>query len=109
MKIEIENFSFNTIIGVLEFERVQKQRVIVNLEAEYNYKDKNYIDYVKICNIIKETLVEGEFELLEEALLATKQKLLNNFTQIKSFKLKITKPDILDYANVSLSICYQPS
>lgn len=31
MKIEIEQLTFKCIIGILDFERVKKQKVIINL------------------------------------------------------------------------------
>jgi len=104
LKIEIEDLTFNTIIGLLDFERKIKQKVIVNLTATYNYKDGNFIDYVKICDIIKETTKKGEFELLEDALLANKKAILKEFSNIETISIKITKPDILKDAKVSLTI-----
>jgi len=38
LTIEIENFSFKTIIGLLEFEKKTPQKVVVNLIAKYDYK-----------------------------------------------------------------------
>ena len=37
MKIEISDLTFNTIIGILDFERIKEQRVIINLSFEYNF------------------------------------------------------------------------
>ena len=107
MIIEIEDFTFNTIIGLLDFERVNEQKVIINLKAKYDYKDGKYIDYVEICNIIKDTTQKGKFELLEDALLANKSAILKKFPDIKELYIKITKPDILKDAKVSLSIKYR--
>ena len=102
MTIEIEDLTFYTIIGLLEHERVNEQRVIINLSANYNYKDGNFIDYVKICELIKNHIKESKFKLLEDALLSTANILINNFSSINSLKIKITKPDILTDAKVSL-------
>ena len=103
MTIQIEELTFNTIIGLLDFERVKEQRVIVNLKATYEYKDNEFIDYVEICNIIKDNLKDSKFELLEDAINSTAKKILKKYKNIKKLKLKITKPDILDDAKVSLS------
>ncbi|WP_423243523.1 dihydroneopterin aldolase [Aliarcobacter butzleri] len=37
MKIDIENLEFKCIIGILDFERVKKQKVIINLSFEYDF------------------------------------------------------------------------
>ena len=102
MTIEIEDLTFNAIIGLLEFERTQEQKVIVNLKATYSYKDGKYIDYVEICNLIKSHIQESKFKLLEDALNSTAAKIMKNFN-IQKLYLKISKPDILKDALVSLS------
>ena len=102
MIIEIEELTFKTIIGILGFERSTPQRVIVNLKAEYNYKDGEFIDYVELCNIIKDTLNINKFELLEDAINAVEQNIKSRY-KLNNLYLKIAKPDILKDAVVSLS------
>ena len=103
MIIEIENLTFKCIIGLLDFERIKKQRVIVDIKIEYNYQDGNYIDYAKVCKIVKKTLKKGKFELLEDALEESKNSIYSNFPNIESLYIKIAKPDILKDCTVSLS------
>ena len=103
MRIEIENLTFKCIIGILDFERVNEQRVVVNATIDYNYSEDNFIDYVKVADIIKENLKKSKFKLLEDALLDTKDKITNEFKNIDTLYLKITKPDILKDCTVSLS------
>lgn len=103
MKIEIENLTFKCIIGILDFERVNEQRVIINATIDYNYSQDNFIDYVKVADIIKKNLKKSKFKLLEDALLDTKDKIINEFKNIDALYLKITKPDILKDCTVSLS------
>ena len=107
MIIEIEDLGFKAIIGVLDFERVKEQRVVVNLKVEYNYKDKEYINYVELCDLIKKNIKESKFELLEDAITSTANKILDKFTLIEKLYLKITKPDILDDAKVSLASTFK--
>lgn len=47
MKIDIENLEFKCIIGILDFERVKKQKVIINLSFDYDFGKDNFIDYSK--------------------------------------------------------------
>ena len=103
MIIEIENLRFDTIIGILDFERVKKQQVIVNLKAKYKYKKGNFINYVDLSNIIKDSMNNKKFELLEDAIEYISNKIETKYPQIESLYLKITKPDILNDCKVSLS------
>ena len=103
MTIEIEDFRFKTIIGVLDFEREKEQEVVINLKASYSYENKSYIDYVQICNLIKTLMQKQKFFLLEEALVAIKEEIFKEFELIDSLYLKISKPNILKDCIVSLS------
>ena len=104
MILEIENLTFKAIIGLLDFERIKKQKVVVNLKANYIYKDGNYIDYVDLCKIIKKTIKKEKFELLENAIESLKNKIINKYPNIEYLNIKISKPDILKDCIVSLSI-----
>ena len=103
MTIEIKDLTFKCIIGLLDFERTNEQRVIVNLKLNYVYKKDNYINYVTICEIIKKTLIDEKFELLEDALLCVKENIFKEYQEIEHLELKISKPDILKDCIVSLS------
>jgi tRNA (cmo5U34)-methyltransferase len=43
MQIHIEKLKFNAIIGILDFERVTPQKLIIKTLIEYNYKDEDVI------------------------------------------------------------------
>lgn len=103
MKIEIENLSFKTIIGILDFERVQKQKVIINISFEYEFKNSEFIDYAEVSKLIKNRVKQMKYFLLEDALEDLKQILNENY-DIFNLKLKITKPAIMKDCIVSLSI-----
>ena len=72
MTIHIEALTFNVIIGLLDFERERPQRVIIDLEALYEYSDSEFIDYADMVTLIQNELKEKRYELLEEALLGIK-------------------------------------
>lgn len=103
MKIEIENLSFKTIIGILDFERVKKQKVIINISFEYEFKNSEFIDYAEVSKLIKNRVKQMKYFLLEDALEDLKQILNENY-DIFNLKLKITKPAIMKDCIVSLSI-----
>lgn len=103
MNIHIENLTFDVIIGLLDFERDKQQRVIINLEASYEYSDDQFIDYADIVLLIKDKLKVERYTLLENALLGIKEILHTTYPQIERLSLKISKPDILSECTVSLS------
>ena len=103
MQIHIETLTFDTIIGLLDFERDRPQRVIVDLEASYDYANENFIDYADMVMLIRTELDDKKYELLEEALLGIKDRLTTTYPQLKTLSLKIAKPDILEECSVALS------
>ena len=102
MKIEISDLTFKCIIGILDFERIKKQKVIVNISFEYSFSKDLFIDYAEISELIKSTMKKEKFLLLEDAILHV-QNLLNSSYQISNLYIKISKPNILKDCIVSLS------
>ncbi|HIP17786.1 MAG TPA: dihydroneopterin aldolase [Sulfurovum sp.] len=103
MTIHIESLTFEVIIGLLDFERERPQRVIVDLEASYDYTDANFVNYAEMASDIASELKEKKYKLLEDALLGIKYKLHTDYPQLKKLQLKIAKPDILPECSVALS------
>jgi len=103
MTIHIEDLTFDVIIGLLDFERDRPQRIIINLEASYEYKDGQFIDYADMVLLLQNELKEKRYELLENALLGLKELLSTTYPQLQTLFLKISKPDILPQCTVSLS------
>ncbi|OHD94900.1 MAG: dihydroneopterin aldolase [Sulfurimonas sp. GWF2_37_8] len=105
MRIHIEDLKFQSIIGILDFERKKKQDIIVNLTIDYEYKDE-FINYADVVLFIKNHTIQSKFLLLEDALGSLSTKLKEKFSLINTLSLKITKPSILPDAKVSLSNIY---
>jgi dihydroneopterin aldolase len=103
MTIHIEDLEFDVIIGLLDFERNRPQRIIVDLEASYEYRNENFVDYADMVLLIQQELKEKHYTLLEEALLGIKENLYTSYPQLKTLTLKIAKPDILPECSVALS------
>ena len=103
MTIHIEDLTFDVIIGLLDFERDRPQRVIINLQASYDYNDDQFIDYADMVLLIQNELKEKRYELLENALLGLKEVLTTTYPDLQTLSLKISKPDILSQCTVSLS------
>jgi dihydroneopterin aldolase len=106
MQIQIEKLKFNAIIGILDFERVTPQKLIIKTLIEYNYKDE-FINYAEVSEFIKEHIQKNKFLLLEDALGSLSKNLKEKFPAINTLYLKITKPSILPDCKVSLSNTYR--
>ena len=105
MTIHVEDLQFQCIIGILDFERKIPQDVIINLTLQYQYDD-NFIDYVKVTQLIKDTMIRKKFLLIEDALSTLSKKLKKKFPKIDRLSLKITKPSILPGCRVSVENFY---
>lgn len=102
MKVYIEDLTFDCVIGVLEHERATPQKVIINFECEYEFYNGVYLDYATIASDIQQTMINGKFTLLEDAIIAIQNRLKKEYN-ISNILIKITKPDILPNMKVSVS------
>ena len=102
MKVLIENLEFDCIIGILDFERVTPQKVLIDISFKYKYKTpSSFIDYSKVASKVEKIMKEKKFELLEDAIIYI-EKYLNTTYKLKKLKIKISKPNILTNCIVSL-------
>ena len=101
--IVIEDLTFKAILGVLEEERSEEQLIVVNLKIEYEDK-KNYIDYAKVCDIVQDTIQNGKFLLVEDAIDEIEKQLKKEFAQMRMLYLSVKKPEILKNALVGVEI-----
>ena len=103
MTIEIEALTIDTVIGILDFERTLKQTVIVETKINYNYTKESFIDYSYIIKKIETLLKKREYGLLEEAVDDIGSSIISDYPQINSLYLRISKPNIIKNATVSVS------
>jgi len=103
MKVSIHSLTFKTIIGILPFERVTKQKVILDIFFEYKFskKEKDFVDYSHVAKMVKQIMKEEKFELIEDALLYLEKALKAKFS-ISNLYITITKPNILKNCVVSV-------
>ncbi len=106
MQIHIEELTFECIIGLLDFERFTPQKVIVTCKIDYVYKENSFINYAEVSQSIVSQMKNQKFELIETALEYLSKYLAQHYPNINTLFLKITKPDILDNALVSVSERY---
>jgi FolB domain-containing protein len=103
-KIYIEDLKVQAIIGILDSERVKAQLVVINAQIEYDMSGNEFVNYADVVSMIEKMLVKNRYELLEVALDDIIDKVHKEFSQIKSIKLKINKPNILNNCNVGVEL-----
>lgn len=106
MKILIENLTFETIIGILDFERTAPQCVRIDCTIDYPYSEANFINYAEVAQLIERTMTLQKFELIETALDVLGMTLKQTFPLIQNLKLTIRKPDILSNCTVGVEQTY---
>ncbi len=100
--IYIEDLEIEAIIGILDHERIKPQKVTADCQIVYEKREKNFVDYAKVSDLIEKKLKNGQYFLIEDALLEIINEIKNRFSFIKSIKLKLTKPNILTNCTVSV-------
>ena len=103
LKVNINELTFECIIGILQFEREKKQKVIIDISFEYFFNDdgSNFIDYSHVAFFAQSSMENEKFKLIEDAILYIRKGLKNTY-EIKNLKVKITKPDIMPNCIVSV-------
>ena len=107
MTIHIEELTFSAIIGILDFERIEAQTVVIDASMEYLYDTHDFINYAEVIELIETLMIEKKYALLEDALSDIQDKLLRIYPKIDKLRLKITKPEIINHAKVALSIVWK--
>ncbi|MEA3314972.1 MAG: dihydroneopterin aldolase [Campylobacterota bacterium] len=105
LEVNISDLTFKTIIGILPFERVKKQKVIIDINFQYkfNKNSKEFIDYSEISFLVKNIMNKKQYKLIEEAILDISKIVLKKYKKILNFNIKITKPNIMKNCLVSVS------
>ena len=114
MKIRIKNLRLRTVIGVYEWERVQPQEVLLNIDLEFDgtragQSDRleDTIDYKALKRRVLDEVEASSFQLLER--LATRVlEIIHEDPRIHSARVEIDKPGALRFADsVSVEVSFQ--
>ncbi len=101
--LEVENLRLQAIIGILDFERIIPQTLLIDAKIFYYYNGE-FLDYARIVEFIKNDLVSQKYGLVEELLLSLSAKLKAEFSEIHKLHLCAKKPDILESCIVGASL-----
>lgn len=104
MRILIEDLTFDTILGILEHERLTPQCVRINCTIDYTYSEGIFINYAEVTTLIETTLKQEQFELIETALEHLSLSLKKSFPRIEMLHLTLYKPTILPHCTVGVSL-----
>lgn len=105
MIIKIENLRLRTIVGIYEWEKKDRQDLVINVELEFdgsrasdsdNIEDT--VDYKKITKKIIKFVEGNSFNLLEKIAGGIADISLENMNVYKSV-VKISKPGALRFAD----------
>ena len=113
-KILINNLIMLASVGVYENEKLNKQKIIINLEILLINKMKTHTDnlndvadYGKFRRIVLDVINSKHYNLIE-TLADNLIKKIETFDKVEIVKLKITKPDIFNDCSVSYEINNYP-
>ena len=109
--IVIEQIQVDCIIGVYDVERHNKQRILIDIEINYDSAKacqsdhlKYAIDYFQITEDIHAFVSDSSYQLIEALASAIADKVLSN-QLINNTMVRVSKPNALTRANtVSFSI-----
>ncbi|MGL2822636.1 FolB domain-containing protein [Helicobacter pylori] len=103
--VHIHHLVFETILGILEFERLKPQKISVDLDLFYTeLPNKAYLDYMEIQEIIQNTMREKQYLLIEDALKDLSHVLKTRYKEISELFLKISKLEISPNSQVGASV-----
>ncbi|GAA7126945.1 dihydroneopterin aldolase [Helicobacter pylori] len=108
--VHIHNLVFETILGILEFERLKPQKISVDLDLFYTQlPSRAYLDYMEIQELIQKMMQEKQYLLIEDALKDLSHALKTCYSEISELYLKISKLEISPNSQVgaSVKICYE--
>lgn len=99
-EVFIKNLEFECIIGLLEFERLNSQKVIINA----SFIADEFVDYAKMCEKIEMDFKEKQFYKIEDALSYFLLEFKEKIPTLKCLKMEIIKPEIIKNAKVGVRV-----
>ena len=99
-KIFLHGMKAETLIGVYDCERKNKQTLILDLDigvAEQSALSDDINDtvhYAEVCELVRKSLAEQRFQLLEALAEHVAELILQNFNAV-SVRVRVVKPGIL--------------
>ncbi|MWP48924.1 MULTISPECIES: dihydroneopterin aldolase [unclassified Gilliamella] len=104
-RVLIEGLTVLTTIGVYEWEKTIKQKLILDLEMAWNNKPAGESDNVSLCldyflvsQAITQFIESNQFELIESVAENIAKLIIQKFA-VQWLKIKVSKPSAIANAN----------
>jgi dihydroneopterin aldolase len=102
--IGFEGYRVSCIIGTEQHERIQEQRIFIDLKVKTDFSKvaltenlKDTINYTTLAHLCKELAVNGKYFLIEKYAFDIIQQIFDNFP-VKSAWVRIKKPTAINEA-----------
>lgn len=101
--IRIEKLLITCIIGMLPEERINPQRLYVDMELYADFSDviksdnvEDTINYAEVADLVQETAINTKAKMVEYLAGVIIEKLKNQYSpKLNGVKIRLSKPDIL--------------
>ncbi|MCF2950037.1 dihydroneopterin aldolase [Paraglaciecola aquimarina] len=104
-KIFIEQLETSSLIGVYDWERKNKQRLLIDIELQADLSTaaksddvEDTLNYAQVAATVIFLAQKAEFKLIEALANNLVTGILEQFPLVSFVKLKLSKPDILSNA-----------
>lgn len=99
MEIKIRGLEVSACHGVLDFEKVNTQQFVFDLDLEVDFlcalnsdELSATVNYAEVCNLVEKTAKENTYNLIETLALECAFKILESFEKVQKVKLTCNKP-----------------
>lgn len=104
----LKSLHIDCIVGVYEHERTTPQRVVVDVEMDYDFEAAaqsdsiaDAVDYAAVAQSVTELVQHRRFQLIETMAVETVSMLLATRPQLQAVRLEIRKPAAVAAADCS--------
>jgi dihydroneopterin aldolase len=101
----LKSLQVDCIVGIYEHERQQPQRVVLDIDLDYDFAAAtgsdaiaDALDYDGVVSGVTELLQRRAFQLIETMAEETAAMLLGRLTQVRTVRLDIRKPSAVPAA-----------
>ncbi len=101
-RIRLKDIQFDSIVGILPYERANEQPVILNLTLWLDFaqaaktEDLNEsIDYAKLAEELKRFIRLSRFKLVETLVVKTAEYVLEHYPKANAVEVSVVKPQAI--------------
>ena len=103
--ISLVDLEITCIIGILPYERVKEQNILLDIHLDVDFGDSSYtddinetIDYTKIAELATQLAISNKYKLIESLCNDLNKLFLDTFEIIQNSKITVKKPNALPKA-----------